>query len=140
MSEIDIIKNKIKNLRSKKSNIETQIDKYEKRKKEISKIIDKLQDVKDDGCEDVNKYVSDISSNLDSGLKGARSVNIINNAIKSHKEKMSDTYLSSAESNLWKELRKIEEEIDELNDDIRSTNDELSSKFDLLKEQKKNNY
>lgn len=139
MSYLDDLNRKLSSLQGQKSNIETQIRNYSKRKTEVEKLIRDLANISDNQYSNVNKYADKIVGQLPSALTKFASVDNIGEAVSSQKEKSSsnDGNISTALEYLRLEINNINSKLDSLYTQLNSVNQGINDTNNSITQEKR---
>lgn len=140
MDTLTALNQQLRQLRDKKSDIQDDINKYEKRKKEVNAIISNTTKVADDDYSDVNDYCKKISDTIYDALKGVSQAGVIDTSVTAAKESGSgsDSNVSQALSELRSEISKINDKLDTLNGNLSSVNTQIdNTKYKIQREKER---
>lgn len=140
MDTLTALNQKLRQLKTKKSDIQDKIKKQEKRKKEVNSIISDTTKVADDDYSDVNDFCKKISDTIYGAVKGGSQAGVIDASVSAAKESGSgsDLNISLALQEMRAEIRKISEKLENLNGDLSSVNTQIeNTKYRIQKEKER---
>lgn len=129
MSRISELNYKLSTLNVQKSNIISELDVYNQRRRDIESVIQSLTSAVDGHYGDVNKYANEIIDEIAEAIIGAVCVSCIQSDVESGKEKGSgsDGNIVQALNDLRNELSRISQKVNSLNSELSSVKSRISS-------------
>lgn len=129
MSRLSDLNYRLSTLNARKSNIISELNMYDHRRRDVESLINKLIDVTDGHYGDVNKYANKIVDQISSAIIGSICVSVIQSDVSGGKEKGSgsDAKIVQALNDLRAELSRIRQKVNSLNSELNSVRSRISS-------------
>lgn len=139
MSYLSNLNSQLNRLTNQKSGVESNLRKYNQRKKDIEALIKNLTNTVDDSYNSVNKYGANITNIIYSAIKGSVCSSNIASSVSSDMEKGSgsDGNVVTALNSLRSELSSVNRKINDLNSDLSSIKRQISSTKSAVSSEKR---
>lgn len=139
MSYLSNLYRNLSYMRNQRSDLESQLRTYNRRRNEVESLIRDLTNVCDSDYSSLNSYADKIASSISYALKGTSSAGAIGNTVSSQKEggSWSDGKISNALGELRQELNAIEHKINCLNSELHSVDRNINNTNNSIRQEER---